>query len=281
MIKRLFVRMKTNKRLLLYFILLLAVISFMVLLRKSARKVKIFLPRDYAEIIESKELNVVTDYNAIGYFVSGDSIAGFQYELLKALESSWNIKVNVFLENSLEENLEGLLLQRYDIVARNIPVNIQLRDTFAFTEPITLNKSVLIQRKAEFNNDISPIRSQLDLGGKTVYVSKGSPNILRLNNLAHEIGDTIYIQEHETYNSEQLIMMVAAGDIDFAVSDARVAEQLADVFPEIDINTDISFTQLESWAVRKDSPALLDSLNNWLQNFRETKQFDELQKRYY
>ena len=31
------------------------------------------------------EMNVVTDYNTIGYFISGDTVQGFQYELINAL----------------------------------------------------------------------------------------------------------------------------------------------------------------------------------------------------
>ena len=51
-------------------------------------------------------------------------------------------------------------------------------------------------------------------------------------------------------------MMVAGGDIDFTVCDEVLARKLAKEMPEIDVDTDISFTQLESWAVRKESPVL-------------------------
>ena len=76
-------------------------------------------------------------------------------------------------------------------------------------------------------------------------------------------------------------MMVAGGDIDLTVSDEKTAEKLAQALPEIDIETDISFTQLESWAVRKDSPVLLDSLNNWFNRFLNSKKFKELYDSYY
>lgn len=238
-------------------------------------------PRDYSEIISSGELNVVTDYNSIGLYVSGDSLQGFQREMILALEKEWGIKVNLFLENSLDENLEGLQAMRYDLVARNIPVNMQLKDTFAFTNPITLNKQVLVQRKQEYNDSVGPIRQHLDLAGKTIRVAADSPAILRLNNLSHEIGDTIFIVEDPTYEAEQLVMMVASGDIDFTVCDEKMALRLAKLLPEIDIETDISFTQLESWAVRKDSPVLLDSLNHWLDRFKTTRAFRQLYRKYY
>ena len=201
--------------------------------------------------------------------------------MILALEKEWGIKVNLFLENSLDENLEGLLTMRYDLVARNIPVNIKLKDTFAFTNPITLNKQVLVQRKQEYNDSVEPIRQHLDLAGKTIRVANDSPVILRLNNLSHEIGDTIFIVEDPTYETEQLVMMVASGDIDFTVCDEKMAIQLSKVLPEIDIETDISFTQLESWSVRKDSPVLLDSLNSWLDRFKTTPAFKRIYRKYY
>lgn len=275
--------MKFKNRRNLYLFLLIVAVGTMILLRymRSGDADRILLPRDYKDITASGELNVVTDYNSIGYFVSGDTARGFQLEMMQALEKEWGLKVNLFLENSLEENLEGLLQQRFDLVARNIPVNIQLKDSFAFTDPLTLNKQVLVQRRALFNDSIEPIRQQLDLAKKTIHVPGESPAILRLNNLSHEIGDTIYVKEDPTYETEQLVMMVATGDIDFTVCDEKVAERLAASLPEIDIETDISFTQLESWAVRRDSPQLLDSLNSWLDRFRETRAFKQIYEKYY
>ena len=267
--------------LVIYGALLLMTVYVMFLLFNSGKKSKMVLPRDFPEIETSGELNVATDYNSIGYYVSGDSIIGFQYELIKALERAWNLKVNVFLENSLDENIDGLTKGKYDIVARNIPVNTPLRDQVDFTQSINLNKQVLVQRKAEYNNGIAPIRQHLDLAKKNIHVHKSSPVILRLRNLSHEIGDTIYIAQDNVYEAEQLTMMVAAGDIDFTVCDEVLAKQLAGQMPEIDVETYISFTQLESWAVRKSSPVLLDSLNAWLLRYLDSREFQKIYQRYY
>jgi membrane-bound lytic murein transglycosylase MltF len=271
-----------RKRLYLYLLLLAAAVVVMLLL-KMAVTLRGGMPqsRDYDEIMASGKLNVVTDYNSIGLYASGDTLQGFQREMILALEKEWGIKVNLFLENSLDENLEGLLSMRYDLIARNIPVNVPLRDTIAFTSPIMLNKQVLVQRKPEYNNAAEPIRQHLYLAGKTIRVTSDSPAILRLNNLSREIGDTIYIVEDPVYGTEQLVMMVASGDIDFTVCDEKMALRLARVMPEIDIATDISFTQLESWAVRKTSPMLLNSLDNWLSRFKATTAFRRICEKYY
>lgn len=253
----------------------------MILLRqKVVGLAKLDKIRDYDEIIASGELNVVTDYNSIGYFIVDDTAAGFQFELIAALENDWGVRVNLFLENSFEENLKGLQIKRYDLVARNIPVNMQLREKYAFTAPITLNKQVLVQRKSEFNNGVEPVRQHLDLAQKTIWVTDDSPVILRLNNLSHEIGDSILVKKEQLYEAEQLVMMVAAGDIDFTVCDYRVAKMLADKLIEIDIETDIGFTQFESWALRIESPQLLDSLNSWLERFKSSDSYDKMYRRY-
>ena len=238
------------------------------------------LPRDYTEIIASGEINIVTDYNTFGYHIAGDTTVGFQYEMIKALEEDWKIKVNIFLENSLDNNLSGLEKGKYDIVARNIPINSTLRERFSFTQFILKNKQVLVQRKQEYNDSIPPISQHLDLAKKTIHVHKDSPIILRLQNLSNEIGDTIFIEQNSTYEEEQLAMMVAGRDIDFTVCSEKTAKKLAKELPEIDIETDISFTQLESWAVRKDSPILLDSLNIWLKNLINSNKFMETLKKY-
>ena len=138
-------------------------------------------------------------------------------------------------------------------------------------------------KKAEKNgeNDSLYIRNQLDLAGRTLHVVKGSPSILRIQNLGNEIGDTIYIKEIAKYGPEQLISMVAHGDIDYAVCDESIARTAADSIPQIDINTAISFTQFYSWAVSKQSPALLDSLNTWLDKFQKGKEYRRIYKKYY
>ena len=274
--------MVSNKRLYIYLLLLVIVVVTMIMLRHVINNRSVItVPHDYQEIMEHGEMKVVTDYNSIGYFVSGDTIEGFQYEMIQALEKEWGITINLFLENSLDDNLSGLQSGKYDLVARNIPINSELIDNFSFTQHLNFNKLILVQRKAEFNDSLEPIRQHLDLAKKTIYVAKDSPSKLRLKNLSNEIGDTIFLIENSVYEAEQLVMMVASGDIDFTVCDEDVAVRLAQKLPEIDIETDISFTQIESWAVRRESPQLLDSLDSWLSQFKETADYKGIITKYY
>lgn len=238
-------------------------------------------PRDYAEIKAEGVLRMVTEYNLSGYYIAGDTIEGFQYELSQAIARLSGLEVQTHLEMSLSKSFDELSSQQCDVIARNIPITSDLRDDYLFTDPIVFNKQVLVQRTAQANNGTEPIRNQLDLARKTLYIPKNSPALLRLQNLEHEIGDTIYVIEDELYSSEQLAIMVAKGDIDYAVCDQQIAQLSSKQLEEIDIKTDISFTQLQSWAVRKDSPILCDSLNSWLHQIKENGLFDKIYRRYY
>lgn len=238
-------------------------------------------PRDYAEIAADGILRAATEYNSISFFVNGDTVSGFHYELVEAFARDKGIQAQVSPVMSFDQQLKGLEIGKYDVIAYGILGTSELKDSLLLTTPIILNKQVLVQRKATSDNDSLFIRNQLDLAGRTLHVVKGSPSILRIRNLGDEIGDTIYVSEIEKYGSEQLIALVAHGDIDYAVCDETIAKAVADSLPQLDISTDISFTQFYSWGVSKQSPALLDSLNAWFTTFRKGKEYKQIYRKYY
>ena len=88
------------------------------------------------------------------------------------------------------------------------------------------------------------------------------------------------IKEVEKYGTEQLIAMIANGEIDYTVCDESIAQAVIKNFPQIDIETAVSFTQFYSWGVKKSNTALLDTLNAWIDEFTQTPAFEELVKKY-
>jgi ABC-type amino acid transport substrate-binding protein len=237
-------------------------------------------PRSYEEIIQSGVLRAVTEYNSISYHAQADSIGGLHYELLQAFAESKGLKTEITPEMSVEKRIEGIQQGIYDLLANNVLISSERKDSLLFTSPILLSRQVLVQRKPTEMNDQNYINSLLDLAGKTVHVVKESPSILRIHNLSNEIGDTIYIKEIEKYGQEQLLAMVAAGDIDYAVCDESIALTAANDLPRLDFETTISFTQFYSWGVNKENTILLDSLNAWLDSFKQTEAFQKLLKKY-
>ena len=73
-----------NKKLIKY--LLIGIIATLVAtyLLPEKRTEQPIMPRDYDAIKQSGVIRATTEYNAISYFVEGDTVSGLHYELLHA-----------------------------------------------------------------------------------------------------------------------------------------------------------------------------------------------------
>ena len=258
----------------------IAVVLSAILFPPHTEETNSSLPRPYEKIIQSGILRAVTEYNSISFHVQEDTIGGLHYELLHMFAQSKGLTVEIKPEMSIEKRTQGIQDGTYDILANNVLISSDRKDSILFTHPILLSRQILVQRKPQEKNDSTHIKSLLELANKTVHVVKGSPSILRIQNLSNEIGDTIFIQEVEKYGQEQLLAMVANSDIDYAICDESIALTSAHHLPLLDIETAISFSQFYSWGVNKDNTILLDSLNAWLENYKQTASFQELIKKY-
>jgi len=249
----------------LFIFLLFFAILIMYLLSGNSVKSK----RDLPEIKIDSVLNIVTEYHSINFQVDDVSTAEFQYEFRRFIAQRSGLTIRLFFENDLETAIRKLENNIYDVIAHNIPVTDENKKSFAFTVPVTQSKQVLVQRKRNDSDSVLYIANQLDLANQTIYVTKNSPAILRLKHLAEEIAEPIYIREIAGCTSVQLINSVAQKKIDYAAVDRKIILKSIEFFPELDFSTDISFTQLQTWALRKTSPVLLDSLNVWITAFQE------------
>ena len=226
--------------------------------------------RDLDKIKKKKTLRVVIYSNPIN-----DSIYRFHYELVSQFADSMGLKLQATTEHDLQKSIAGLQKGKYDIIVRSILVTNELREQVDFSPPILFDRQMLVQRK----DDSTLIRNQLDLAGKTIHVAQNSPFISRIKNLSEEIGDTIHIVEIPLANSSQLFRMVADGEIDYTVYNERLVKLYA--MPNLDIETPIGFTQLEAWAMRKDSPELQEAVNQFLDSFLKTQEYIDIYERYY
>lgn len=238
--------------------------------------------RDYPQICADGVLRVTVEYNSTGYYVEGDSLAGFHYELVNAFADSHGLKVAFFPEMSFDRRMVGLENGEYDLLAGDVAGTSELKSELALTVPVLSSKQVLVQRKPKTKNDsLLYIDNLLDLEGKIVHVVKGDPAILRIRNLGEEIGDTIYIVELDRYGPEQLVAMVAYGDINYTVCNEQTARSVVDSFPQLATLKDIGFTQFFSWGVNRESLVLLDSLNVWLTAFQKSEKYEAIYSKYF
>ena len=240
---------------------------------------------DMDEIREKGTLTVVTDLNSVNYYIYEGQPLGFQYELLQELSDHLGLRLEVKVNNDLQKNFERLKSGEYDLIASNLTVTKSRREHMEFTVPHSQSRQVLIQRIPQkknnaFSRDTIRISSPLELGSKTVYVQKASAHLLRIKNLSEEIGEQIKVVEVPV-SSEQLIKLVARGEIDFTIADENIALVNKKYYPGIDIETAVSFTQNQAWAVRKGSIQLKSEIDLWLENFKKTRKYANLYYKYF
>lgn len=240
------------------------------------------------KIKQKGKLIAVTEYTSTDYFVYKGQPMGYQYELLQKLSEFLGLELEVVLSNDLDDSFIMLQDGEYDLMAINLTVTKERHQKVNFTNPIGQTRQILIQRKPDnwkkmrFKEyDSKMLRSRLELAKKEVYVKSNTVYGDRLRSLSDEIGDTIFVTEMENYSVEEIIGLVASGDIDYTVCDEHIAKVNATYYPNIDITTNISFAQNIAWAVQKDADSLTYFLNLFIDNNIGKRWYANLYNKYY
>ena len=265
-------RTLNNKQLSLYVILLIIAVALMASLRHCGTTAN----AHGAQHSGGDTIDIAIEYSPATYYSFDDTLGGFNYDLLRMMSCmvARAVKFHPFvtLSKALADLDEGIV----DVVVGQFPLTAENRERYLFTDPIYIDRQVLVQRA-----DSSALHSQLDLGGDTVHVVKNSPMAERIASLGREIGDTIYVISEETYGPEQLVMMVASGEIKRAVVNCQIATAVAARLKNIDTSVAISLSQFQPWVLRHDHAALCDSINAWHKRVTITSDYNRLYHRYF
>ncbi len=222
-------------------------------------------------------LSIAIEMSALTYNLRNDTADGFDYQILCNIGRQHGVQMVFHPFNELENAFAGLYDGTYDIVVASMASTSALKEVFPLTDAVYIDKQVLVQRGDSVHKQIKETHQ---LRGDTVWIVEGSPSATRIQNLASELGDTIYIASIPGYSAEQLAIMTAIGEVPRAVVNEAMVRQIATEFPTLDISTPISLNQFQCWAVAPGDSSLTDSLNSWLQSFKQTAAFDSLMQQY-
>lgn len=223
-------------------------------------------------------LDVALLYGPMSYYIYGDTLGGYNYDLLRLVSRQQGVPMKFWPVNSLDDALGLLASGRYDMLA-SLPEDAAFKGRLLFSEPLFLDRQVLVQRKGADGS--LAVTSALDLSRDTVHIEKGSPIAGRIANLCREIGDTIYVAEHSDLSSELLTLKVQSGQMRYAVVNERIAKPLTEKFANLDISSPISFTQFQSVVTAPGDSALLRRLDTWLRQASATPEARTLRTRYF
>lgn len=249
-------------------------VSLLILLLAGMWSLRRCSGRGMARHPAGDTLVVAIEVSPLSYSLAGDTVSGFDYEMLSDIARLHGVPVVFHPFVPLKHAFEGLHRGDFDIVAASMPSTSELKKYFRMTDAVYIDRQVLVQRAGP------DITDRLGLVGDTVWLAEGSPNAARLRNMARELGDSIYVRQETGYSSELLVMLVAIGEIPRAVVPERVAWRLAPQYPGIDISTPVSFNQFQAWAVGSADEELQDSLNRWIGQYKATPAYQRLVEKY-
>ena len=244
---------------------------------------------DLEDIVKRGYINALVDNNSFSYFIYKGHPMGYEYELLQLLAKHLNVSLKIKVTSGVERAFEQLNTGEGDIIAFPLTITKPRREVVNFTRPHFNTYQVLVQRKPKNWRDLSLdeindslIRDPADLIGKQIYVIDGTSHELHLKNLSEELGGDILIQNDTlTAESESLIRKVALGEIDYTVADHTMARVNSAYYPNLDVGTVLSIPQQIAWALRKNSPKLMEVIDEWLLQIKQQPTFMVIYNRYF
>ena len=245
---------------------------------------------DIAEIKARGSLRVIIEYNSISYFIYKGQRLGFEFELMQQFAKSLGVKLEIVLAKSADDQFNMLNEGKGDIIANGLFQNNKIKQQVALTQPYRKVEQVIVQRKGGFSvNPIDSIQkkdtllqSVSELADKIVYVPDNSIYYNRLKELSDSSGINMDVRIlPDERGTDDIIEAIANGEIDYTIANKDIALVNKSYFDNLDVNTPVGSAEPLHWAVRKNSPALLETVNTWINDFEKGKLFSNLYFKYF
>jgi len=235
---------------------------------------------DLDAMLKERVIRVLTVYGLPRYFLDRGQEKGISYEWFKMFEEFVNEKMGnkhvrihvVFLPVARDELIPALLAGRGDIAAAALTITPERAEIVDFSDPVTKTISEVLVTGPE----VPQIDKVEDLAGQSIYVRPSSSyraSLDALNERLQQQGlEKIVIENApEQLEDEDLLEMVNAGLLEWAVVDEYKANVWNDVFKNLTVREDLVFRTGArlGMAMRKDSPQLAELLNEFIKTHKQ------------
>ena len=241
---------------------------------------------DLGTLVERRTIRVLTVYGPGRYFLENGprgTVHEYAQKLQKMINANYKtglLTAQVVVVPISRDQLFPALKAGYgDIVMAGTTITDSRRERVDFTHPVSKPLSEIL-----ITGPSAPSLDSLeDLSGKTVHVRLSSSYAESVRHLSERLTaqnkSGIRIEPvDESLEDEDLIEMVDAGLLPWAIVDSYKPQMWQEVFTRISVRQDLVLregAQL-AWAIRPDSPQLKQFLNNFLKENREGTLFGNI-----
>jgi membrane-bound lytic murein transglycosylase MltF len=228
---------------------------------------------DFDGMVKRRRIRILTPYSKTHYVIDQGRPLGIvvdfgmkvEADINRALKTTSATKVHVvFVPTPRDTLFQWLIDGRGDIIGSNLTVTAERSRQVDFTEPGQINARQIVVTGARSR----PLGSLGDLAGAEVAVREGSvevESVRALNaNLERQGRKPIAMKAlPQTLEDEDLLEMVNGGLLAATVVDEVIGEFWAKILPNLTLHSHLIVREdaAIAWAVRKNSPKLLEVLN--------------------
>lgn len=242
---------------------------------------------DLAELEERRVVRILTVFGpgrfyldeGLGRGVVAEMANRYEEHLNKALARKHVKVLTLVIPVSRDQLIPSLLSGRGDIIIAGMTITEERQQLIDFSIPESkpLNEILVTGPKAP------DVKTLEDLSGQTVYLRESSSyreSIEKLNTrfATQGLQPVRIVGMPGALEDDDLIEMVNAGLLPWVVVDDYKPRLWGDVFKNITPRKDLVFRKggRFAWAIRKDSPELMGSINNFLRENRQGTLFGNI-----
>lgn len=189
------------------------------------------------EIRERGELRVLTRYGPTTYYVKGNELAGFEYELAQRFAEYLNVKLKIIVPDNLGDILKLIEHGKADMAAAGLAITPGRRDHLHFGPVYQEVTQQLVYR----NGNRIP-QNITDLFNGQLEVVANSSHVEQLNSYKEDIPELIWTENNDL-DSSGLLELVELEMIDYTIADSNDLAANQTLFPELRVAFDLSEPQ--------------------------------------
>lgn len=247
---------------------------------------------DYDGMLERRMIRVAVPYSLTHYFLDGATERGIDAAMGRELEREINRREGrrsrlvhiMFIPTPRTELISYVTRGLADIAMGSLAVTEARREEVDFSIPFIRSSEELVVT----GPGAPPLETLDDLAGQEVFVQQGSSyhgSLTALNREFEARGlEAVRIEDvDERLDTDEILELVQAGVLPATVADRHLAGFWAQVFPDLDVRTDlvVAADRDIAWAFRKNSPLLEEVVNEFLRSHRQRTEFGNIILRRY
>jgi len=228
------------------------------------------------EIRERGELRVLTRYGPTTYYVKGNELAGFEYELTQRFAEYLNVKLKIIVPDNLGDMFNLIEHGKADMAAAGLSITPKRRDRFHFGPVYQEVTQQLVYRNG---NRIPENITELYNG--QLEVMANSSHIELLNSYKEDIPELTWTENKEL-DSSGLLELVELEMIDYTIADSNDLVANQTLFPELRVAFDLSEPESLAWAMSlSEDSSLSAAMVSFFDQMEESGDIDRLIEKYY